>query len=65
MRHERYRAVDACLLQPQARRILAARTPGNEIQTESFDASACAKPSAWLSVWAQMRISKDIIGNSL
>ena len=27
MQHERYRAVDACLLQPQARRILAARTP--------------------------------------
>src|SRR5215475_15709333 len=28
MRHDCYRAVDACLLQPQARRILAAHTRG-------------------------------------
>src|SRR5262249_27917002 len=27
-----YRAVEACLLQPQARRILAARTPESELQ---------------------------------
>jgi hypothetical protein len=32
MRHKRYRAVDACLLQPQARRILAACTPEGESQ---------------------------------
>jgi choline dehydrogenase len=37
MRHERYRTVDACLLQPRARRILAARTPEGEIQTDPFD----------------------------
>jgi choline dehydrogenase len=37
MRHERYRAVDSCLLQPPARRILAARTPESEIQTAPFD----------------------------
>jgi hypothetical protein len=37
MRHERYRAVDACLLQPQARRILAARIPEGKIQTDPLD----------------------------
>src|SRR4029434_5398710 len=32
MRHDCYRVVDACLLQPQARRILAARTLEGDIQ---------------------------------
>src|SRR5215831_10839145 len=32
MQHERYRAVDACLWQPQARRILAAHTAEGGMQ---------------------------------
>jgi GMC oxidoreductase len=53
MRHERYRAVDACLLQPQARPILVARTPGGEIQTEPFNRERMGPTSDPMAVVSQ------------
>src|SRR5262245_20138794 len=43
MQHERYMAVGACLLQPPARRILAARTPEGEIQTDPYARGASGR----------------------
>jgi hypothetical protein len=53
MRHERYRAVDACLLQPQARHILVARTPGGEIQREPFNREQMGPTSDPMAVVSQ------------